>query len=112
MQANTIILSIRESQAEEFERLFEAEELAVWHDLRDRGLLVAASLARVEFGSEETEGIRHYAIYAVFESMAGHSAHDDDAKFNAFLKVARTFQPKPPLVFGGTLLFDARDGGR
>jgi hypothetical protein len=107
MQANTIVLSIRAEQADEFEAMFEAEELPVWRDLKQRGLLLKASLARVEFGSEEEEGVRHYAIYAAFESMAGHTAHDDDQRFNAFLPKARNFQPKSPLVFGGTTLFDA-----
>ena len=107
MQANTIVLSIRAEQADEFESMFEAEELPVWRDLKERGLLLKASLARVEFGSEEQEGIRQYAIYAAFESMAGHTTHDDDQRFNKFLPKARKFQPKPPLVFGGTTLFDA-----
>lgn len=111
MQANHIMLSIRESEAEEFERLFEAEELPIWKEMAAEGGLVAANLTRIEFGSEEEDGIRHYGLFVAFTSMAGHSAHDDDARFKRMLAKARKMQPKSPLVFGGETLFEIRPGG-
>ena len=41
-QANGIVLSIREEQADEFEQLFADEEVPVWRDLQERGMLVDA----------------------------------------------------------------------
>ena len=110
MQANLIVLRIREEQADDFERLFAAEEVPVWRELAELGDLVEARLVRVQFGSEEEPGIRHYGIWASFTSMAGHSAHDDHPGFRAMLAKARTFQPKSPLVWGGETIFE--DGAR
>lgn len=104
-QTNTIILRIREEEAQEFERLFEAEELPIWKEFVSEGKFLAAYLARVEFGSEETEGVRHYAIVVEVPGMAEHSAHDNDPRFNAFLEKARRLQPQRPLVWGGETLF-------
>jgi hypothetical protein len=100
-----IVLRIREEQHEEFERMFEAEELPIWDDFHASGKLLAATLARLEFGDEITEGVRGYLILAEFPSMSEHNAHDDDPRFNAFLPKARAFQPAEPLVWGGVTLF-------
>ncbi|HET7676590.1 MAG TPA: hypothetical protein VFK38_01945 [Candidatus Limnocylindrales bacterium] len=110
MQANHIILRISADRADEFERLFEKGELPIWRDLAARGLLVHASMTRVAFGTEEREGVRHYAIYAAFTSMAGHTAHDSDPRFKAYDAEADAFQPQQPLVFGGRTLFEASGG--
>lgn len=104
-QTNAIVIRIRKEQAAEFERLFEAEEIPIWDDFASRGVLLQASLTRVAFGSEESEDYQCYVIIAEFPSMAGHSAHDDDPRFNAFLKKARAFQPRGSSVWGGRTLF-------
>jgi hypothetical protein len=111
MQANHIVLSIREAEAEAFEALFEAEELPIWKEMAAQGSLVAANLTRIGFGGEEEDGVRHYGLFAAFTSMAGHSAHDDDPRFKRMLVKARKMQPKPPLVFGGETIFEVRGGG-
>jgi hypothetical protein len=116
-QTNAIVIRIRKDQVAEFERLFEAEELALWDDFAARGVLLRASLTRVGFGSEESEDYRCYVIIAEFPSMAGHTAHDDDPRFKAFLKKARAFQPEGPSVWGGRTLWSrpleaAAAGGR
>lgn len=115
-QTNAIIIRIRKEQTAEFERLFEAEEIPIWDDFAERGVLLHASLTRVGFGSEESEDYRCYVIIAEFPSMAGHSAHDDDPRFKAFLKKARALQPEGPSVWGGRTLWsrpvEAATGGR
>jgi hypothetical protein len=104
-QANLIIIRIRSEETERFEEMFRDQELPIWRDLRERSGLIHASLTRVAFGTDAdaaaAAGYREYGIYAEFESMAGHSAHDDDARFNAFLTEARKLQPKGPSVWGG-----------
>jgi hypothetical protein len=104
-QANAIILRIRSSEAQDFERLFEAEELPVWDEFSAAGKFLKARLARVEFGSETPDDVVLYLIYAEVPSMAEHSEHDSDPRFEAFLEKARRFQPELPSVFGGSIIF-------
>ena len=105
-QANAIIIRIRANEAEEFERLFEAEELPLWNEYSAAGKFLKARLARIEYGTEEHDDVVLYLIYAEVPSMAEHSEHDSDPRFNAFLQKAREFQPEPPSVFGGDILFE------
>ena len=104
-QANAIIVRIRKDQAADFERLFEDEELPLWDELSAKGKFLEARLARVEYGTEEREDVALYLIYAEVPSMAEHSEHDRSPRFNAFLQKARLFQPEPPSVFGGDIMF-------
>ena len=105
-QANAIIVRIRADAAEEFERLFEEEELPIWDEFVSDGTFVKARLARVEYGSEEREDVALYLIYAEVPGMAEHSAHDRDTRFGAFLERARELQPESPSVFGGDVIFE------
>jgi hypothetical protein len=105
-QANAIIVRIRRDEAAEFERLFEAEELPLWEELSREGKFLQARLARVEYGTEERDDVALYLIYAEVPSMAEHSHHDRDPRFNAFLEKARRLQPEPPSVFGGDIIFE------
>jgi hypothetical protein len=104
-QANAIIVRIRANQAQEFEQLFEAEELPLWDELSEAGKFLKASLARVQYGTEQRDDVVAYLIYAEVPGMAEHSEHDSDPRFEAFLQKARQLQPEPPLVFGGNIIF-------
>jgi hypothetical protein len=104
LQTNAIVVSIRTEQAEEFEALFAAEELPIWDEFHANGMLVSASLTRVAYGSQERDGVQDYVILAVFHGMTGHTAHDQDDRFNAFLPKARAMQPSRPYVWGGTTI--------
>jgi hypothetical protein len=105
-QANAIIVRIRADAAEEFERLFEEEELPIWDEFVSDGTFLKARLARVEYGSEDREDVALYLIYAEVPGMAEHSAHDRDPRFGAFLEKARELQPEGPSVFGGNVIFE------
>lgn len=104
-QTNAIILRIRADQADEFERMFREEESPIWDDFAKRGALLAASLTRATYGSEEErwakERIVEYILVAVLRDMAAHGEHDQDPRFNAFLRKAKKLQPEGPLVWGG-----------
>ena len=104
LQTNAIVVSIRTDRAEEFEALFAAEELPIWDEFHANGTLVSASLTRVAYGSQEQDGVQDYVIVAVFHGMSGHTAHDSDDRFNAFLPKARAMQPSRPYVWGGTTI--------
>jgi hypothetical protein len=101
MQTNAIVIHVRSEEAEAFEQLFAAEELPIWDDFHASGTLISASLTRVQYGSEEKEGVQDYVILAVFRGMAGHNSHDQDARFNAFLPKAKLMQTSGPYVWGG-----------
>ncbi len=105
-QANAIIIRIRATEADEFERLSEAEELPLWNEYSAAGKFLKARLARIEYGTEERDDVVLYLIYAEVPSMTEHSEHDRDPRFNAFLHRAREFQPEPPSVFGGSIIFE------
>jgi hypothetical protein len=105
-QANAIIVRIRADAAEEFQRLFEAEELPIWDEFVADGSFLKARLARVGFGTEEREDVALFLIYAEVPSMAQHSKHDRDPRFEAFLEKARELQPEGPSVYGGDVLFE------
>jgi len=98
LQTNAIVVSIRSEQADEFERLFADEELPIWDEFHDNGTLISASLTRVQHGSQEKPGVQDYVILAVFHGMSGHTAHDQDERFNAFLPKVRRLQPSAPFV--------------
>ena len=108
-QTNAIIIRIRKEKAREFERLFEKEELPIWMDFHARGKLRSASLTRVEYGVEEDDAKTGkyvaYILYAVMKDMRAHTEHDEDERFNAFLKKARRWQPSGPSVWGGRTVF-------
>ncbi len=103
-QANAIVLRIRPEQADEFERLFHAEEVPLWDEFIEQGKFLIARLARVDYGSEERTDAVLYLLYVEVPGMAEHSAHDRDPRFTAFLAKAREFQPEPPSVYGGDVI--------
>ena len=79
-QTNAIILRIRADQADEFERMFREEEVPIWDDFAKRGGLLAASLTRASYGTEEErwqkKGVVEYILIAVLSGMPAHSEHD------------------------------------
>ena len=105
-QANAIVLRIKADAAEDFEELFEAEELPLWDEYIASGKFLKVRLARIEYGTEERDDVVLYLIYAEVPGMAEHSEHDQDPRFNEFLKRAREYQPEPPSVFGGSTVFE------
>lgn len=109
-QTNAIILRIQKDRAKEFEALFERENVPNWRKHQAAKGLLAASLTRVEYGSEEDEakagGYVNYIVFAKLTGMEAHSAHDSDPEFQAFDKKAEEFQPEGPSVWGGTTLFE------
>ena len=103
-QTNAIILRIKADRASEFERLFKKHQYPNWQKHHAKGGMLAASLTRVAYGSQERDGVQDYVIVAVFHGMSGHTAHDSDDRFNAFLPKARAMQPSQPYVWGGTTI--------
>jgi hypothetical protein len=97
----TVVLNVLEEHVEAFEAGFREHELPVWQDLKGRGLLVAATLNRMEISSRPVSGAVQYLICAIFSTGEGHHAHDAHPGFEAWNKIADRYQTGDSLAFGG-----------
>jgi hypothetical protein len=93
-QTNAIILRFREEQAAQFELLFKKEVLPLWHQFKDRGKIIAASLIPVQDGNQGREGVREYILHVEVPSMAEHLEFDSNSSFLKFLPRPRPCNPK------------------
>jgi hypothetical protein len=101
VQTIGIVLNVGGDQAEEFERGFLEQEAPIWADLHARGLLVMATLTRLDITTKSVEGAQQYLVVAIFATDEGHHVHDNDPRFQAWNKQADTYQIAEPFVFGG-----------
>jgi hypothetical protein len=104
-----IVLSVDRARAGEFERAFREHELPVWRDLHDRGILMRASLNRLDISSHGVEGSTQYLVVAVFHESEGHHAHDNHPGFRAWDEMAEQYQIASPLAFGGDAVIQIGD---
>jgi len=107
VQTIGIVLNVGADQADEFEKGFQEEEAPIWNDLHARGLLVMATLTKLDITTVGVDGAVQYLVVAIFASDEGHHAHDDDPRFEAWNKRADTFQIAKPFVFGGDTIVNA-----
>jgi hypothetical protein len=101
VQTVGIVLNVGADQAEEFERGFREQEAPIWADLHARGLLVMATLSRLDITTMGVDGAVQFLIVAIFATDEGHHAHDSDPRFEAWNKQADAYQIAAPYVFGG-----------
>ena len=101
MQTIGIVLNVDAAKAEEFEQGFREQEAPIWADLHARGLLVMATLTKLDITTKKVEGATQFLVVAIFATDEGHHAHDQDPRFEAWNKRADTFQIAEPYVFGG-----------
>ena len=101
MQTVGIVLNVRTEQSAEFEQGFREQEAPIWEDLHARGLLVMATLSKLDITTKPVEGAVQYLVVAIFATDEGHHAHDNDPRFEAWNKRADTYQIAEPYVFGG-----------
>jgi len=109
METIAIVLSVGEDRVDAFERGFSLHELPVWEDLSSRGVLVRASLSRLEITSQRTPGATEYLVIAVFADGEGHHQHDSHPGFQAWNAMADAFQVAEPLAFGGETILRVGD---
>jgi hypothetical protein len=101
METIAVVLSVGTEHTEAFEAGFRAKEVPVWRDLEGRGLLVSASLSRLEITSRPVAGSQQYLVVAVFATGDGHHEHDNHPGFEAWNREADTYQVGDALAFGG-----------
>jgi hypothetical protein len=101
VQTIGIVLNVGRDQAEEFEQGFRDQEAPIWSDLHGRGLLVMATLTKLDITTKPVDGAVQYLVVAIFATDEGHHVHDSDPRFEAWNKRADAFQIQEPYVFGG-----------
>lgn len=101
METVAVVLSVGEDRVAAFERGFRTHELPVWKDLERRGLLVGATLNRLDISSRPVKGATQYLVVAIFATGEGHHAHDDHPGFKAWNEIADTYQVGDAMAFGG-----------
>ena len=101
MQTIGIVLNVGLDQADAFERGFKEMEAPIWADLHARGLLIMATLTRLDISTKSVDGATQYLVVAIFGSDEGHHEHDKDPRFEAWNRQADAYQVAEPFVFGG-----------
>jgi hypothetical protein len=106
METVAVVLSVGNDRVEEFEAGFREHELPVWRDLEARGLLVGATLNRLDISTSPVDGATQYLVVAIFATGEGHHAHDSHPGFKAWNAIADTYQVGDAMAFGGETIVE------
>ena len=106
METIAIVLSVGADMVRDFEAGFRSHELPVWQDLQSRGLLLRASLTKMDISSRGQDGATQYLVVAVFATGEGHHEHDNHPGFQAWNKIADTYQVGEAMAFGGPTIVE------
>jgi hypothetical protein len=107
VQTIGIVLNVGADQTEDFERGFREHEAPIWDDLHGRGLLVMATLSKLDITTVSVDRAVQYLVVAIFATDEGHDVHDSDPRFEAWNQKADAYQIAEPLVFGGDTIVSA-----
>lgn len=95
-----------DEKAEQFEEMFQAEVLPLWHEFIAAGKFVSAQLLRVVDADDAKPGLQDYLIHVALEREESHDEWETDPRFMSFLDKARPMQPEEPLVRVGESIFE------
>ncbi len=109
MQTVTVVLSVGKEHVKAFERGFREHELPVWQDLISRGVMLRASLARLDISTVPVEGATQYLVAVEFATEEGHHEHDHHPGFEAWNKLADQYQIANAQAFGGDTILHEGD---
>jgi hypothetical protein len=101
METIGVVLNVDSDQVDEFLAGFRAHEVPIWEELAERGTLLRASISKLDISSRPVAGSTQFLIVAVFATGEGHHEHDSHPGFEAWNKIADTFQIGEALAFGG-----------
>ena len=107
MEAIGIVLSIDGDRVDEFEQGFRQHELPIWEDYVSRGIMLHASLTKMDISTQPVKGSVQYLISVAFATGEGHHLHDADPRFKAWNEIADAFQVASPIVTGGEVVISA-----
>ena len=112
MEAVGIVLNIDANQTEAFEQGFRDYELPIWEDFVGRGVMLHASLTKMDISTQPVAGAVQYLISVTFAGGEGHHLHDSDPRFQAWNEMADAYQIASPIVTGGEVIVSAGEDGR
>ena len=101
METIAVVLSVANDHVEAFEAGFREHELPVWRDLQGRGLLLRATLSRLDISTGAVDGATQYMVVCIFATGEGHHEHDAHPGFQAWNAMADGYQVADALAFGG-----------
>lgn len=101
METVAVVLSVGNDRVAEFEQGFREHELPIWTDFNQRGVMLSASLSRMDISSRSVKGATQYLIVVLFATGEGHHEHDNDARFAEWNAKADEYQVGETLAFGG-----------
>ena len=111
METITVVLNVRTDQVDAFLEGFRAHEVPVWRDLAARGSMLRATISRLDISSRPVQGATQMMISVVFATGEGHHEHDGHPGFEAWNKIADTYQVGEALAFGGETVLALGEGG-
>ena len=92
METIAVVLSVKPDAAAAFEAGFREHELPIWQDFQARGIVVRASITKMDISSAPSGDAVQYLIVAVLADGEGHNLHDHDPRFRAWNKLADAHQ--------------------
>jgi hypothetical protein len=101
METVAVVLSVGSDRVAEFEEGFRNHELPIWQDFNERGVMLSATLSRMDISSRSVAGATQYLIVVLFATGEGHHEHDGDPRFAAWNAMADEYQIADALAFGG-----------
>ena len=104
METIAVVLSVKPDQVEPFETGFREHELPIWNDYLDRGILLRASLTKMDISSVPRGDTVQYLIVVQFADGTGHHLHDSDPRFQEWNRLADAYQVGDGMALGGETL--------
>ena len=101
METISVVLSVKTDSVDAFEAGFREHELPIWQDYQARGILLRASITKMDISSAQRPDAVQYLIVVVFSDGQGHHLHDNDPRFAAWNAIADTYQVGDGMAFGG-----------
>ena len=107
MEAVGIVLNVGRDHVEDFLAGFRQHEVPIWEDYVSRGIMLHASLTKMDISTQPVDGAVQYLISVAFATGEGHHLHDADPRFKTWNQIADAFQVGPPIVTGGEIIISA-----
>ena len=109
METISVVLSVKPDQVAAFEAGFREHEVPIWEDFRTRGIMLDASIAKMDISTAPRGDAVQYLISVVFATGEGHHLHDNDPRFQAWNELADQYQVGGGMAFGGETLIRIAD---
>jgi hypothetical protein len=104
METITVVLSVKPDQVEAFEAGFREHEVPIWEDFHARGIMLRASISKLDISSIPRGDAVQYMVVVEFRDGQGHHLHDGDPRFQEWNRMADAYQVGDGVALGGETL--------